>query len=75
MTAVKRLSALRRGLMTTLPLNGPHLVRSNETLRRQIGSEAFERLLQLLDALAGNDQPRMRDYLRRTLRVTSGEVD
>ena len=38
-------------------------------LRRQIGSEGFERLLQLLDALAGDDQPRMRDYFRRTLRV------
>ncbi len=39
-------------------------------LRKQIGSEAFESLLQLLDALGGYDQPQMRDYLRRTLRVT-----
>lgn len=39
-------------------------------LRKQIGSEAFESLLQLLDALGGHDQPLMRDYLRRTLRVS-----
>lgn len=41
-------------------------------LRKQIGSEAFENLFQLLDALGGDDQPRMRDYLRRSLRVTDG---
>jgi DNA-binding MarR family transcriptional regulator len=39
-------------------------------LRERIGSEAFESLLQLLDALGGDDQPRMRDYLRRSLRVS-----
>jgi DNA-binding MarR family transcriptional regulator len=39
-------------------------------LRRQIGSEAFESLLLLLDALGGDDQPRMRDYFQRTLRVS-----
>jgi DNA-binding MarR family transcriptional regulator len=39
------------------------------SLRKQIGSEAFESLLKLLDALGGDDEPRMRDYLRRTLRV------
>ncbi|MGP0032682.1 MAG: MarR family winged helix-turn-helix transcriptional regulator [Acidimicrobiales bacterium] len=39
-------------------------------LRKQIGSEAFESLFALLEALGGEDQPRMRTYLRRTLRDT-----
>jgi DNA-binding MarR family transcriptional regulator len=43
-------------------------------LRKQIGNEAFESLLQLLDALGGEDQPRMRDYLQRTLRVSHDNV-
>lgn len=33
-------------------------------LRKQIGTEAFEHLFLLLDALGGDDLPRMRDYLR-----------
>jgi DNA-binding MarR family transcriptional regulator len=37
-------------------------------LRKEIGRDAFESLLQLLDALGGEDQPRMRDYLQRSVR-------
>jgi DNA-binding MarR family transcriptional regulator len=33
-------------------------------LRAQIGVEGFEGLARLLDALSGDDQPRMSDYLR-----------
>jgi DNA-binding MarR family transcriptional regulator len=33
-------------------------------LRAQIGIEGFESLARLLDALGGDDQPRMSDYLR-----------
>ncbi len=39
-------------------------------LRKQLGAGAFESLFELLDALGGEDQPRMRDYLRRALHVT-----
>jgi DNA-binding MarR family transcriptional regulator len=44
--------------------------RIERELRSQVGAEAFEGLLALLDALGGEeDQPRMRDYLRRALRL------
>jgi DNA-binding MarR family transcriptional regulator len=33
-------------------------------LRAEIGDDAFAALSQLLDALGGEDQPRMREYLR-----------
>ncbi len=39
-------------------------------LRQEIGPEGFESLFQLLEALGGEDQPPMRDYLRRALHVT-----
>lgn len=41
-------------------------------LRKQVGSEAFEGLFRLLDALGGDDQPRLRNYVRRALHVTEG---
>ena len=42
-----------------------------QELRDQVGAEAFEGLLALLEALGGEeDQPGMRDYLRRALRLT-----
>ncbi len=33
-------------------------------LRTELGDDAFEALARLFDALGGEDQPRMRDYLR-----------
>lgn len=49
--------------------------RIEEELRSQVGAEAFEGLRALLDALGGEeDQPRMRDYLRRALRL-GGDTD
>jgi DNA-binding MarR family transcriptional regulator len=45
--------------------------RIEQELRNQVGAEAFEGLLGLLDALdADENQPRMRDYLRHALRLT-----
>jgi DNA-binding MarR family transcriptional regulator len=45
--------------------------RIEQELRNRVGAEAFESLLALLDALGGGeDQSRMRDYLRRALRLT-----
>jgi DNA-binding MarR family transcriptional regulator len=45
--------------------------RIEQELRSQVGDEAFEGLLALVNALGGEeDQPRMRDYLRRALRLT-----
>jgi DNA-binding MarR family transcriptional regulator len=38
-------------------------------LRRELGPDAFDALARLLDALGPEDQPRMRDYLRRTVRL------
>jgi DNA-binding MarR family transcriptional regulator len=44
--------------------------RIEQELRNQVGAEAFDGLLALVDALGGHeDQPRMRDYLRRALRL------
>jgi DNA-binding MarR family transcriptional regulator len=44
--------------------------RIEQELAEQVGSEAFESLFALLEALGGEeDQPRMRDYLRHALRL------
>lgn len=44
--------------------------RIEQELAEQIGSDAFEGLFALLEALGGaEDQPRMRDYLRHALRL------
>jgi DNA-binding MarR family transcriptional regulator len=43
--------------------------RIEQELRNQLGPEAFEGLVALLDTLAGDDaQPSLRDYLRRAVR-------
>ncbi len=49
--------------------------RIEREVRMQVGSEAFDSLFALLDALGGEDQPRMHDYLRRTFRVTLDNED
>ncbi|HLG66802.1 MAG TPA: MarR family winged helix-turn-helix transcriptional regulator [Acidimicrobiales bacterium] len=41
--------------------------RIERDLRSQVGPEAFDGLFRLLDALGDDDQPRLRDYLRRVL--------
>jgi DNA-binding MarR family transcriptional regulator len=38
--------------------------RIESELRKEVGADAFEALERLLDAVGGNDQPRMADYLR-----------
>ena len=44
--------------------------RIEQELAEQVGSEAFESLFALLEALGGEeDQPPMRDYLRHALRL------
>jgi DNA-binding MarR family transcriptional regulator len=49
--------------------------RIEQELSSQVGAEAFEGLRALLDALGGEeDQPRMRDYVRRALRL-AGDTD
>jgi DNA-binding MarR family transcriptional regulator len=49
--------------------------RIEQELRSQVGDEAFGGLLAVVDALGGEgDQPRMRDYLRRALRLTNDEI-
>jgi DNA-binding MarR family transcriptional regulator len=44
--------------------------RIERDLRRQVGDHAYETMTLALDALGREDQPRMRDYLRGTLRDT-----
>ncbi len=47
--------------------------RIERELRMQLGAEAFDSLVALLDTLGGEEQPRMHDYLRRTLHVTADD--
>jgi DNA-binding MarR family transcriptional regulator len=42
-------------------------------LRKQMGVMGFESLITLLDALSGEDPPRMREYLRRALRDSNDQ--
>lgn len=39
--------------------------RIERQLRREVGDASFDALASLLGALGGDDQPRMRDYLRQ----------
>lgn len=49
--------------------------RIEQELKSHVGTEAFEGVFALVEALGGEeDQPRMRDYLRRALRLT-GDVE
>ncbi len=43
-------------------------------LRTELGPEGFVSLYRLLDALGGNEQPRMREYLRK-MRLAGGVCD
>jgi DNA-binding MarR family transcriptional regulator len=43
--------------------------RIERSLRNQLGPETFDSLAALLEALGGEDQPRMRDYLRSAVRA------
>jgi DNA-binding MarR family transcriptional regulator len=50
-------------------------LRIEREVQAQLGAEAFESLWALLDALGGEgEQPRMRDYLRRALRLENLET-
>lgn len=47
--------------------------RIEQELHQELGADAFESLAALLDALGGQDQPRMRDYLRSVVRLAEDE--
>jgi predicted AAA+ superfamily ATPase len=49
--------------------------RIESELRREIGTESFDSLHRLLDALGGDEQPRMRDYLRESTGLTDLGLD
>lgn len=65
----------REKIVTLTPRAGEYLAahrraarKIERQLRAEVGDEAFAALGELLDALGGADQPRMRDYLRRMSR-------
>lgn len=49
--------------------------RIESELRGEIGTESFDSLHRLLDALGGDEQPRMRDYLRESTGVDDLGLD